>query len=179
MPDFYWVEPKCQFCRCVSLGSVTPERIHQSLVSGRGWRVISLAATIPGAKQGKGFKTAFSMASAWGRIWQSSCSSRKLFNCLWHQISLMLLASWSSFLCSIVGYHSSILFFSFFFLSFFFLFFFFFFFCLFRAVPEAYGDSQARGRIGALAASLHHSHSNAQSELHLWPAPQLTSILDP
>ena len=43
-------------------------------------------------------------------------------------------------------------------------FFFFFFFCLFRAFPMAYGDSQARGRIGAVAASLYHSHTNVGSE---------------
>ena len=44
------------------------------------------------------------------------------------------------------------------------------FFCLFvfsRAAPEAYGGSQARGLIGATAAGLHHSHSNARSEPHL------------
>ena len=42
------------------------------------------------------------------------------------------------------------------------LFFFsFFVFCLFRATPAAYEGSQARGRIGAVAASLHHSQSNA------------------
>ena len=41
------------------------------------------------------------------------------------------------------------------------LFFFFFkgkmfiFFCLFRAAPAAYGGSQAKGRIGVVAASLH------------------------
>ena len=29
-----------------------------------------------------------------------------------------------------------------------------------RAAPTAYGGSQARGQIGAVAASLHHSHSN-------------------
>ena len=39
-------------------------------------------------------------------------------------------------------------------LLFFFSFSFFFFFCLFRAAPEAYGCSQARGPIGAVAASL-------------------------
>ena len=33
--------------------------------------------------------------------------------------------------------------------------------CLFRAAPAAYGGSQARDRIGAVAASLHHGHSNA------------------
>ena len=43
-------------------------------------------------------------------------------------------------------------------------FFFFFFLCLFRAAPGAYGDSQARGLIGAAAAGLCHSHSNARSE---------------
>ena len=39
----------------------------------------------------------------------------------------------------------------------------FFFFCLFRAAPKAY-SSQVRGQIGAVAAGLHHSHSNARSE---------------
>ena len=39
--------------------------------------------------------------------------------------------------------------------------------CLFRAIPLAYGSSQARGEIGAVAASLHYSHSNAGSEPHL------------
>ena len=42
---------------------------------------------------------------------------------------------------------------------------FFFFFCLFRAVPAANGSSQASGWIRAAATSLHHSHSNAKSEL--------------
>ena len=54
--------------------------------------------------------------------------------------------------------------------SFFLSFFFFFVFCLlsfFRAAPVAYGCFQARGPIGAAAASLHHSHSNSGSELHL------------
>ena len=37
----------------------------------------------------------------------------------------------------------------------------------FRAVPSAYGGSQARGRIGAAPVGLHHSHSNTGSELHL------------
>ena len=36
--------------------------------------------------------------------------------------------------------------------------------CLFRAIPVAYGGSQARGPIRAVAAGLHHSHSNAGSE---------------
>ena len=43
----------------------------------------------------------------------------------------------------------------------------FFFFCLFRAALMAYGGSQARGRIGAVAASLHHSHGNVGSEPRL------------
>ena len=48
---------------------------------------------------------------------------------------------------------------------------FFFFFCIFRAVPAACGGSQARGRTGATAAGLHHSHSNAGSEPCLSPTP--------
>ena len=39
-----------------------------------------------------------------------------------------------------------------------------FFFGLYRAAPVAYGHSQARGHIGAVAVSLHHSHSNTRSE---------------
>ena len=41
-------------------------------------------------------------------------------------------------------------------------FFFFFVFCLFRVAPAAHGGA-ARDRIGAAAASLHHSHSNTRS----------------
>ena len=52
-------------------------------------------------------------------------------------------------------------------------------FCLFRDTPEAYGNSQARGRIGAVAAHLHQSHSNARSKLHLRPTPQLMATPDP
>ena len=59
------------------------------------------------------------------------------------------------------------------------LFFFFFFFVFSRAAPVAYGGSQARGLIRAVAAGLHHSHSNAESEPHLRPTPQLTATLDP
>ena len=40
-------------------------------------------------------------------------------------------------------------------------------FCLLRAVPTAYGGSQARGQIGAAAASIHHSHRNTGSEMGL------------
>ena len=42
-------------------------------------------------------------------------------------------------------------------------------FLLFRTVPTAYGGSQARGHIRAVAAGLHHSHSRTRSELSLWP----------
>ena len=49
----------------------------------------------------------------------------------------------------------------------------------FRATPVAYGGSQAKGLIGATAAGLRHSHSNARSEPHLPPTPQLTEMLDP
>ena len=52
-------------------------------------------------------------------------------------------------------------------------------FCPFRATPTAYGDSQARGRIGAIAASLGHSHSNVGFALHLQPTPQPTTMPDP
>jgi len=51
------------------------------------------------------------------------------------------------------------------------LFFFFFFFLLFRAVPSAYGSSQVKGQIRAIAAGLHHSHSNTGSKLHLRLTP--------
>ena len=57
-----------------------------------------------------------------------------------------------------------------------------FFFCLFvfsRATLVAHGGSQARGRIGAVASSLRHGHSNAGSEPHLRPTPQLTATPDP
>ena len=46
------------------------------------------------------------------------------------------------------------------------------------AAPTAYGGSQARGRIGAVAARLRQSHSNAGSEPCLWPTPQLTATPD-
>ena len=49
----------------------------------------------------------------------------------------------------------------------------------FRAMPMAYGNSQARGQIGAAVAGLHHSHSNSESKPHLQPTPQLMTTLDP
>ena len=36
--------------------------------------------------------------------------------------------------------------------------------CLFRATPAAYGGFQGRGPIGAVVASLRHSHSNIRYE---------------
>ena len=52
-------------------------------------------------------------------------------------------------------------------------------FCLFRATPAAYGNSQAKGQIGATAAGLHHSHGSSGSEAHLQPTPQLMAMPDP
>ena len=52
-------------------------------------------------------------------------------------------------------------------------------FFLFRATLVAYGSSQARGQIGAVAAGLRQSHSNAGSEPHLQPPPQLMATPDP
>ena len=54
-----------------------------------------------------------------------------------------------------------------------------FFFLLFRSTPATYRGSQARDPIRATAAGLCHSHSNAGSELHLWPTPQQCQILKP
>ena len=52
-------------------------------------------------------------------------------------------------------------------------------FVLFRATGMAYGSSQARGRIGAAADSLHQSQSKTGSEPCLQPILQLTTMLDP
>ena len=49
--------------------------------------------------------------------------------------------------------------------------------CLFfRIESMAYGNSQAKCRIGAAAASLCHNHSNVGSEPHLWSTPQLMAM---
>ena len=53
------------------------------------------------------------------------------------------------------------------------------FFGLFRTTPVAYGGSQARVQIGAVAAGLCHSHSNTGSKPRLQPTPQLTAMPDP
>ena len=54
----------------------------------------------------------------------------------------------------------------------------FFFFLLFNCAPTAYRSSQARGRIRATVASLHHSHSNMGSKPCQQPTPQLTATPD-
>ena len=51
-------------------------------------------------------------------------------------------------------------------------------FCPFRTAPAAYGGSQPRDLIGAVAAGLCYSHSHATSELRLRPTPQLMAMLD-
>ena len=56
---------------------------------------------------------------------------------------------------------------------------FFFFFAISWAAPTAYGGSQARGGIGAVAAGLRQSHSNTGSEPRLQPTSQLTVTPDP
>ena len=61
----------------------------------------------------------------------------------------------------------------------FYLFIYFCLFRLFRAVPAAHGDSQARGLIGAVATGLCQSHSNMGSEPPLQPTPQLMALPDP
>ena len=46
------------------------------------------------------------------------------------------------------------------------------------AALVAYGDSQARGQIRAVAATLHHSYRNARSEPCLLPTAQLMAMPD-
>ena len=53
------------------------------------------------------------------------------------------------------------------------------FFALSRAAPVAYGGSQARGLIRAVATSLDHSHSNTRSKPHLQTTLQLAAMPDP
>ena len=48
-----------------------------------------------------------------------------------------------------------------------------------RAAPMAYGGTQGRGLIGAVATALRQSHSNVGYEPCLQPTPQLTAIPDP
>ena len=61
--------------------------------------------------------------------------------------------------------------------SFFFLFFFFFVVCLLRAVPAAYGGSQATGLIGNVAVGLHHSSQQCRILNPLSEARDLTHNL--
>ena len=49
----------------------------------------------------------------------------------------------------------------------------------FKATPVAYGSSQAKGLIRAVATKLCHSHSNAGSEPCLRPIPQLMAMPHP
>ena len=46
------------------------------------------------------------------------------------------------------------------------------------ASPVAYGESQDRGQIQAVATGLCHSHSNARSELFMHPTQQLMATED-
>ena len=52
---------------------------------------------------------------------------------------------------------------------------------VFRATPEAYGSSEARDHIRAVAVGLHHSHSNTRPKPRLQPTPcfQQCWILNP
>ena len=52
-------------------------------------------------------------------------------------------------------------------------------FLFFRAAPVAYGSSQAKGQIRAVAAGLYQSHSHVGSEPPLQLTPQLMATLDP
>ena len=49
----------------------------------------------------------------------------------------------------------------------------------FRAASMAYGVSQARSLIGAVADGLYHNQSNARAEPGLWPTPHLMAMPDP
>ena len=59
------------------------------------------------------------------------------------------------------------------------LFIYLFIYCHFGAAPAAYGGSQTRGPLGAVATSLPHSHSHTGSGPRLQPTPQLTAMQDP
>ena len=52
-------------------------------------------------------------------------------------------------------------------------------FAISRATPSAYGGSQARVGIRAIAAGLCHSHSDVGAEQRLQPTPQLKATPDP
>ena len=61
----------------------------------------------------------------------------------------------------------------------FFIFYFLFILPFSAAAPTAYGGSQARGLIGAVAAGLRQGRSTEGSEPSLWPTPQFTATRDP
>ena len=93
-----------------------------------------------------------------------------------HLESLNSLRIFSCVLCFILAVEKSFVpFILFYFILFYFILFIY---CLFRATLRAYGGSQARGPVGAVAASLCQSHSNSGSEPRLQPTPQLTTVLD-
>ena len=52
-------------------------------------------------------------------------------------------------------------------------------FCLFYGLTCDIWKFRARGLIRTVFTGLHHSPSNARSEPHLWPIPQITAMLDP
>ena len=66
-----------------------------------------------------------------------------------------------------------------FYFIFYFLFYFFVFLPFPGQLPMAYGGSQARGLIRALATGLCQNHNNMGSEPHLRPTAQLMAMLDP
>ena len=105
---------------------------------------------------------------AWVQLKKKTKNKKSIINCPTHLILNV---------CYFVIY--LLILFLFFLFLFYFLPFFLVFLFFSRALPAAYGGSQARGLMGAVAASLHHSHSNARSEPRLQPTPQLTAMLDP
>ena len=124
------------------------------------------------------------MSSLLGQISRTSAASQKVLCvpsqsipiplsqtwCLFWPLSLQICVSCSSASINGITQHALLV------SSFFILFFFF---LLLMATAAAYGSFQARGRIGAEAAGLRHSHSNARSELHLQPMLQLAATLAP
>ena len=87
--------------------------------------------------------------------------------------------SWKYFLAKYFHIYNTYSFFSFLILGICsFSLFFFLSFSFSRAAPVAYGGSQGRGLIRAVATGLHQSHSNAGSEPRLQPTPQLTATPD-
>ena len=121
-------------------------------------------------------------------VWRSDVGLRIrwVWGCFYHIIAPPTVLMWPP-LC-LLGYDL------FFFLSFSFFFFFVVVVAISWAAPAAYGGSQARGRIRAVAAGLHrstatrdpsricdlhHNHRCAGSEPHLQSTPQLTATPDP